>query len=104
MASITVSQAGINVAIGLAKEYNKSIRLDDRGNVLRSSDRRRRRDGQLSYLRTLSPKTVKHTEYSDDYQPKHKKRKLCDSNPMQVEPYEICMIGCKIKIQENVHF
>ena len=63
-------QSGVNAAIGIAGELGKSLRLDDLGTILRSSDRRRRRSNASSYIRTVSAKAFQSMKYDENYVPK----------------------------------
>lgn len=92
MSKINTRQIGVNAAIGIANEYNKSLRLNEDGEILRSSDRRRRRDEQLSYLRTISAKAYKHMKYDKNYTPKNKRQRVSEpESGVQVTPYEVSL-------------
>ena len=92
MSKPNIRQIGVNAAIGIANEYNKSLRLNEDGEILRSSDRRRRRDEQLSYLRTISAKAYKHVKYDKDYTPKNKRRRVSEPDSgVRVTSYRISL-------------
>ena len=56
---ITSRQASVNAAIGIKGEVTRSYRLEDTGEILSSSGRKRQRNRSSSYVRTLSPRMLK---------------------------------------------